>query len=136
MVCQSFSWTEFQIVLQHDIMFSSGTASDSICPKGWRLPGYDGDESWLELARFYNVQIRNSWDIYHIGVPMLGYPVSLLRSGAYQYYSGELWVRSTTGLYYSGYRDDTYNLLLHTDYFAKRDGSYHGYGFSLRCLAR
>ena len=115
---------------------SSGTASDSICPKGWRLPGYDGSGSWYSLVQSYNAKINANWNIKHIGFPTLSSPISLLLSGAHQYYSGKPWAQSAAGLYYSGYRDDTYNLLLQTDYFAGRDGSFRGYGFSLRCLAR
>ena len=117
-------------------LHSSGTASDSICPKGWRLPGYSGSGSWYDLVRKYNNGTGNS-------APKDTFlqisPLSFFRSGRYYYVSGALYYRTSIGDYWSGRfysRTNSYNLDFGSTYLYPQHEFDRGYGFSLRCLVR
>ena len=118
--------------------FSSGTASDSICPKGWRLPGSSGDGSYNDLVQIYANRSggNNSSDIDTI---VQISPFGFLRSGRYLYDSGSLSGRTSYGDYWSGRFYSitySYSLIFHPTGLGPQYGDYRGLGFSLRCLAR
>ena len=118
---------------------SSGTASDSICPKGWRLPGSSGEDSYSELFQKYTS--HSAWDTIpaNADTAVQINPLNFLRSGYYNYDSGSLNYRTSRGYYWSGhYYSITNSHLL--DFYSTRlypqVGYDRGYGYSLRCLAR
>ena len=118
--------------------FSSGTASDSICPKGWRLPENSGDDSFLELLKSYsnrngNQNFTNADSVVQITL------LSFLRSGFYYYSTGVPTERASNGFYWSSSRDSRtngYRLSFNSTYLRPQGGDSRGRGFALRCLAR
>ena len=117
---------------------SSDTASDSICPKGWRLPGYDGSGSYLELLKPYSNRSGNK-DFTNADTVIQLAPLSFLRAGLLDYSNGNLNYRALGGFYWSSRHNSHING--HYLYFSSPDlhpqnSSDRGYGFSVRCLAR
>ena len=115
---------------------SSGTASDSICPKGWRLPGYDGSGSYYDLAQKYNNGTENKKPKDTI---MQVYPLTIIRSGYYYYSDGKLYNRASFGYYWSGRHSsivNSYYLDFSSTRLIPQNGSERGRSFSIRCLAR
>ena len=130
--------------LKHDIMFSSGTASDSICPKGWRLPGFIGDNSYLVLFRHYLSLDQRIEATKHVGTIAHITPLSFLNSGYYNHQSKKFDDRTNLGLYWTGSIDSNniaWFLLFHDTYIIPRattyrGNDYRGNGNIIRCLAR
>ena len=138
----SRKWGSFRMLTKREIfaiyLFSSGTASDSICPKGWRLPGYSGSGSYLELLKPYSNRSGNTGDLVQSDTVMQISPLSFLRSGDYGCDSGALNSRTSRGFYWSGHfysYADSRNLRFYSTYLYPQYGDYRGLGFSLRCLA-
>ena len=130
-------------------MPTSGTASGSICPKGWHLPGgknggYDGELTGLTMA-YQELPESNTQSLSDSGSGV-GNPMELSASGTYSYsgggnalkhYGSEYWTDTANGdqafiAYYwpSSNPDDK-------DYFSNAAGRdnmrYHGR--SVRCFA-
>lgn len=117
---------------------SSGNVLDSICPKGWKLPGGNTVSAnnvvgWNSLL-VDNYKISTNSDA---GIRVA--PHYLLRSGFYRYDSGLILNRSLDGFYWSSTTYDTNDA--HTLYFYDSHVSpgirndYKGDGFSVRCYA-
>ena len=121
-------------------LYSSGTASDSICPKGWRLPGYDGSGSWYEMLKLYSSREDGDATSLEQGDTIaLFSPLTFLRSGRYNYSSGSLDLRTSVGSYWSGHYyliTNSHYLLFSSTNLSPQDGYTRGYGYTLRCLAR
>ena len=124
-----------------DYGLSSGTASDSICPKGWRLPGYDGDGSYYDLVERYVSRSSTSHDANSDTVMLIS-PLSFIRSG-YYFYVGDLKYNAEVGLYaYSRFNSAiiSHNMVLAYNYLKAQNYNNYSYnrgsGYSLRCLAR
>ena len=125
--------------LEHDVVFfSSGTASDSICPKGWRLPGLGGKGSYLELLKPYSNRNGGAGGLIQGDTLILAPPYSLIYSGLYHSTESITKYITTRGYYGSHY------LKLFTidglrffpeSIFPQYDLGI-GSGLSIRCLAR
>ena len=117
---------------------TTGDAPDSICPSGWRLPGYDGSGSYYDLAQKYNNGTGvNSYKDTFLQSP----PLSFLRSGWYHYSGGAITDQKSSGTYWSNRYFSKTSLRGYYLYFSNNslipnydDNS--GRAFSLRCLAR
>ena len=118
------------------LCFSSGTASDSICPKGWRLPGAENDDSWYKLMQNY-VNGLQKWNTGHYSdTAIIFYPISLIHSG---YANPSLTYRSTLGAYWTQHFYDiksSRNLIFANNTLEPRRDYSRSWGLSLRCLAR
>ena len=68
---------------------SSGEAADSICPKGWRLPTQDGNVSYDNLLRAYNLMENPVYTYYNTGKKALTAPFNYVFAAAYAVFSGD-----------------------------------------------
>ena len=128
--------------------FSSGDASDSICPKGWGIGRYSGDGSYSKLIRTiygeytssnefnqlskeYNVNIRPDTIIPQI-------PMSLSREARYAYNNGTIDSSKNNAYYWTQKARNNvsaYLLYTRTTRFAPQFNYEKAYGNSLRCVA-
>ena len=127
---------------------SGVNVSDSICPKGWQLPSYDGNKSYVNLTRDTYGKYKigtyvyegdynyNSYPAYD-GLDIL--PLSFLRSGYYGWSNGARNNRGSYG-YCWGSRaasgTNAYNLNFNLNNFNPQNNNNKGNGFSVRCVAR
>ena len=124
---------------------SSGTASDSICPKGWRLPGYDDDDTYRDLLKLYSNRNKDVgvWDgpKKSYGTIMQFYPIALIQSG-YLENGTRITFRDPNdprGFYVSNFLysfTSFYRFTFAPTYITSTGTSDRGHGFILRCLAR
>ena len=118
----------------------SGTAEDSICPKGWMLPTYDGNKSYYNLIiNVYgginrNPALSNSQADGYI----LNNPLSFFRSGYYYWESASRNSRGSRGYDWESRIVSATNsnyLSFYSTYLYPQDGTSRGYGFSVRCVS-
>ncbi|MBR2709886.1 hypothetical protein IKE72_02300 [Candidatus Saccharibacteria bacterium] len=114
--------------------------STSICPKGWRLPANSGDYSFSTLMGSYGLPTTNQGSLTSANnySGQLQNPLNFNRPGNYGWSDGALYGRGTGGLFWSSVGSSATNahdLYFHSTYFHPQDGSYKGYGFSVRCVA-
>ena len=111
---------------------SSGTASGSICPKGFELPPNTGDNSYNSLISAYNISSNTAG-----GTAMRSAPLFFIRSG---------YVNPTIDLYYAGYygrywssvafsSSDTYYLYFGSSFVSPSSYAIRYFGHSVRCVA-
>ena len=120
------------------LCFPSGTASDSICPKGWRLPGYSGSGSFLELLKPYSNRTVNASGLENLDTVAQISSLTFIYSGDISYSSGGL-AGFSSGLYWSNRSYvyyGSYLLSFDSTHFTPQNGGDRGYGLTLRCLAR
>ena len=118
---------------------SSGTASDSICPKGWRLPGYEGSGSYYDLTQIYDNGATDSTAKDLKDTFLQINPLSFLRAGYLSIGDGSVYVRASGGYYWSSRRSsqtNAYLLLFHSGALDPQYDNSRGTGRSVRCLAR
>ena len=113
---------------------SSGNENNSICPTGWRLPVSQENEikGWHNLfLNIYGVSANETSDS-----SARYYPISFLRSGAYDNASPNY--RSTTGMYWSSTASGgrAYRFAFSSEYFTLQYEIYKYYGYSVRCVSR
>ena len=110
---------------------SSGDATNSICPKGWRLPPNEGDESYYNLL-FTNMGLGNDATSSTImqGAPTFfllsgnTYGENLLNQGVYGYY----WTRT------AGDNTTSRGLVFGSSYVSPSTSHHKGSGHSIRCV--
>ena len=121
-------------------LHSSGTASDSICPKGWRLPEYEKEGSYLELLKPYSNRSKDINDMVQIDTILQLTPLALLRSGRCGYDSGQpdnqYYYRFYWSSYFASAANYSSSLVFNSKTIMLQNGRERGHGFSLRCLAR
>ena len=129
---------------------SSGDAEDSICPKGWQLPQNDGDasgsKSWYGLIVGAYKQNTNNGDgssgsvtISDSEVNIKKFPLSLVRSGNYDWAYGNLNHRGSYGSFWSSTPyavTATRSLRFWSGTLYPRNGDNKTGGFTVRCVAR
>ena len=111
---------------------TSQEATDSICPKGWRLPTSKSSGEYQALMAAYNITSNTDSTTRITQSPLYFHP-----SGAVS--SGSLWYAGDSGYYWSSTAYSSTNRA-YSLYFYSGDvnPSYYGnryYGFSVRCLA-
>ena len=116
-----------------------GEAPDSICPKGWRMVGNEGEKSFVKLFAEYYGGTKTGSSLTGGDTHLLSNIFSILRSGAYYWNSGGLGNRAGVGYYwllkaYSYPR--AYALGFYSTWLDYQFGYYEGGGFSLRCVAK
>ena len=110
----------------------SGTASGSICPKGFELPPNTGDNSYNSLISAYNISSNTAG-----GTAMRSVPLFFVRSGYvnptnYLYYAGNY------GYYWSSVASSSsyaYCLSFYSSSVNLSNYGYRYYGRSVRCVA-
>ena len=118
---------------------ASGTAEDSICPKGWMLPTYDGNKSYYNLI----INVYGGIEIANISNSqadeyILNNPLSFFRSGHYRWESASRSYRGSRGNYWESHiASNTYSNYLGftSTNLAPQRGNNRGYGFSVRCVS-
>lgn len=117
-------------------------ATDSICPKGWRLPNADNNQSdFWKLADTYKGSAawrsdQSALDGQH---HLMNLPASFTFSGDVYYQSGSIHGISTNGYWWSstvGYGNESYRLSQTPTHVNPRGSNARYYGFSARCVAR
>ena len=101
---------------------TSGAASDSICPKGWKMP------SRSELGTLTN---------YYGPTRLVQEDPKFDLSGDVS--GGDLWLKETAGWYWTTEiydNDDAYRLVLNIDNINLSGSTDKSYGLSVRCVAR
>ena len=121
-----------------NISADNATATNSICPKGWRLPTYSNTNDFGNLlyaqsiatAPTSNIYTQNGFNLARIA------PVYLVRAGGIfdnviTFQWGGLYISNTL-------KNSTHanQLSFNYNYFVIKDASRRGSGFSIRCLAR
>ena len=114
---------------------TTGDAPDSICPYGWKLPGYDGSGSYYDLNQKYTNKSGNHNS--NTFIQML--PLSFTRSGLYIDDTGYLGFLASRGDFWSRTPHGKSRAYLLTFYpsiyllYPQNDDE-RGDGFSIRCL--
>ena len=117
------------------------TASQDICPKGWWLPRYTGNGSWMYLIKDTYSLITSSGDqgSTRVNDILHQFPFSLPYSGFVYRESGATVLQGTNGRWWSagsnsstGARD----LYIYGNYTYPESDGYKTLGFSVRCVAQ
>ena len=106
--------------------------TNSVCPKGWRLPTNSGDYSFSNLFGKYGLPTSNVSE-NHIS-EVEASPLSFTRAG---YYNSGYRNQGSRGAYWSRtpYSSaNAYNFLYGSSYFYPQDYNSKNYGFSVRCV--
>ena len=111
---------------------TSQEATDSICPKGWRLPTSKSSGEYQALMAAYNITSNTDSTTRITQSPLYFHPSGAVNSGSLRYAgsSGSYW--SSTA--YSS-TNDAYFLYFNSGYVNPSDYSNRYRGFSVRCLA-
>ena len=118
-------------------MVTPATASDSICPKGWKLPDNEGTKSFVNLVfTTYGLQDNDATS----STKLLAAPLNFVRSGHYYWSNGQVHNKGATGGWWStaaySAATNAQDLYTNSTRVVPQDASYKGYGFTLRCVAR
>ena len=112
----------------------------SICPKGWYLSKFAGNQSFIDLTTIYLRISSNSSNIdTSFEENLRSIPLSFVRSGRYYYNTSTPYSRGSRGLFWSSRALSTsraYHLYFHSTDVSPQSDSYKGDGQSLRCVAR
>ena len=111
---------------------SNPTISQSICPKGWKLPDNSTAPSFQSLATKYSIGDSSAGSTKLRGAPLSFYYAAAYNSGkldttSYGYY----WSASP----YTGYSDIAHILAFGSSYVNPQNSYNKNTGFSVRCVA-
>ena len=111
---------------------TSQEATDSICPKGWRLPTSKSSGEYQALMAAYNITSNTDSTTRITQSPLYFHPSGAVNSGSLRYagYYGYYW-SSTAG----SSTNSAYYLTFGSGYVNPSNFSYRYNGFSVRCLA-
>ena len=113
---------------------TSGTPSDSICPKGWRLPTASTDSDYSNLLSAYNINSDAAG-----GAAASNSPLYIVRAGAYRFTDGAIYMQGTANASFSStiHSNASASLLQTSATYATAFGNgSRGQGLSVRCVAR
>ena len=131
-----YDWPMATAMSGQSLTNNGDEAPDSICPKGWRLPPNEGNQSYHNLL-FTNYNLSDNSES---AAKLLLSPLSFVRAGLYfhidHYFLGQgekslLWSSTVynRNRVYGFYFDD-----ISPDYIHSNDSEFTGY--SVRCVAR
>ncbi|MBQ9020222.1 hypothetical protein IJ096_02785 [Candidatus Saccharibacteria bacterium] len=107
---------------------TSGDIASSVCPKGWRLPAYEGTGSFIALGSAYSLSKSNAWNTIRTAplyFPAAGeYDNGVHLQGSYGYY----WSRRVRNA------DYVYRLNFYSGGYGPQDYYYRYGGFPVRCV--
>lgn len=116
---------------------SSGNATSSICPKGWKLPTSGSTTADFNSLTQAIVQVNTNTDsVPDKSFTMQSAPNYFVLSG---YYGSSVGRQGSSGYWWSstaGSSSNVYNLYLNTTRVYPQDSNYKNNGFSVRCMAR
>ncbi len=114
----------------------SGNASSSICPKGWRLPPNDGNNSYNNLL-FTSYGLRSN---SNSSTKMRSSPLDFSFAGEYSNTSGRVYTTDSNGGYWSSTAGSSGRRACGLDFNSSsvtlQLWSYKVSGLSVRCVAR
>ena len=118
-------------------MNTDGTnATSSICPRGWRLPQNDGNNSYQNLL-FTSYGLKND---SNSSTKMRSSPLDFSFAGYYDFVVGRVYKTDSRGGYYwssTAYSSNlAYNLNFNSSYVYPRSWNYKANSLSVRCVAR
>lgn len=137
-----YNWYAATAGSQKSGMSANQEATDSICPKGWKLPysgtAQTGSKSFLYLLTSYNIATSSEASVSKA----LGSPLSFIMPGYYHYSEKGMFGQGTLGLYWSSTAQNssnTYVFLLDQGGLNAQAGADQGSRraslFSIRCVA-
>ena len=109
-----------------------------MCPSGWHLPSSTGTGSYSTLVQNY-VGREGDSDASNNPTTLQLNVLGFTHSGYYGCNNGGLSGQSSYGFYWShtpNSKADAYGLRFGSTGLYPHNSNAHGYGFSLRCLAR
>ncbi len=123
------------------------TFDDSICPKGWKLPGdseqFDTDSNLSTYYSLFNTNhgITTAESITNDNNDALlhAFPLSFVRSGYYTEYHGSIYYRGNRGFYLTSHTNNRFNnrmLFFEPTNIMPRRAYTQGQGSAIRCVAR
>ena len=111
---------------------TSQEATDSICPKGWRLPTSKSSGEYQALMAAYNITSNTDSTTRITQSPLYFHPSGNVSSGSLRYAGDSGYYWSSTA--YSS-TNSAYGLYFGSGYVDPSNISSRYYGFSVRCLA-
>ena len=118
---------------------TSGNATDSICPKGWKLPDDVGTKSFVNLLfTTYGLQDNDAAS----AIKILAAPLNFVRSGYYNYPQVQARVRTrgSNGYWWSNTATNALNVrnlgTSEKPFLSPQSDDHRGDGLSVRCVAR
>ena len=111
---------------------TSQEATDSICPKGWRLPTSKSSGEYQALMAAYNITSNTDSTTRITQSPLYFHPSGSVHSGSLRYAGNIGYYWSSTA--YSS-TNDAYILHFFSGYVNPSNYGYRYSGFSVRCLA-
>ena len=112
---------------------------DSICPKGWGLPINGNDQttkSWVNLL-FTSYSLQDNDSASSLNAQKT--PLSLVYSGRYDWVGGNLYLRGSTGNFWSSTPLSAavaYNLTFNSTRLIPQYGGSMIFGLTIRCVAQ
>ena len=118
------------------IAMTNEDATDSICPKGWKLPNNAGAKSFYNLL-FTAYGLTGNVTTTPNGALLP--PINFVYSGAYRQATNSVGWRGQRGLWWSSYASSTtvvHHLDIEKTFIISRSEYGKGNGISIRCVAR
>ena len=117
-------------------MTEGQVATDSICPRGWKLPDNSGSKSFLNLVTTtYGLQDNNVTD----STKILQAPLNFVRGGIYHWMIAEVADKGAGGFWWSttaASATNAYYLYTNNSRIIPQKADDRGHGFTIRCVAR
>ena len=120
-------------------MVAPATASDSICPKGWKLPDNEGSKSFVNLIFTTYGLIDNNMASVNKASQI---PLNFTRLGTYNAFNGLVSNRGKDGMWWTttafspARKAISLTIAESTTRVIPQHSDDKGYGFSIRCVAR
>ncbi len=134
-----YNWTAATLGSGTKVTADGKNATDSICPRGWKLPYNVGNDSFSNLLGTYGLPTTNTDNVAPKANQLANFPLNFLRTGHYYYSDGKVYRRATHGYWWSATRSSATHanrLYTSTADVYPQYSVYRGYGFAVRCVAR
>lgn len=134
-----YNWTAATLGSGTKVTTDGDNATDSICPKGWKLPYNTGDDSFSNLLGTYGLPNANANNVPAKANQLANFPLNFMRTSNYYYSDGWVYYRTTHGYWWSATRSSSMTahlLRTSTSYVHPQSNDDYSYGFAVRCVAR
>lgn len=131
-----YNWTAATLGSNTKATSDGQDATDSICPKGWKLPPKTGNGSFHNLLGTYGTTTDSATSANKIA----NFPLNFLRTGYYSHLDGSIGDRTVFGYWLSSARGDkainVYTLNTTTSAVYPHGNGDGSTGDAIRCVAR
>ena len=125
------------------ISMASGSATDSICPKGWQLP-FSGASGTITTNKTWENLLNSSYELSATDALLAKHvPLSLSYSGYYSYNNANISGRDTTGTWWTSVPRDDGASIYYARYFHLADSAIipqnvhsKSGGLAIRCIKK